>query len=454
MSPAPPSDLLNELRRLPGLIEEQPPRPLAIARLEARFRRATGTSGATCARIARDALRQVAANVGVLPTPAMAAILRAALGEIAGLADARSGDFESCMPFYEEFFDRHDAAPLSLIERAFAGEPWTQASAFWTRARIANHRGDVRGALAALRRVRLECAREDSTRMSLLAAEAAITEAVSVQNRWPFDPASEPDGGAMAEAARSLEALIARLRDDREASELSAAATPLHLGDKGSEPVRLRRDPTLAAALGTLGRTYAFLGRHDDAVQALLEARGRFVSPADRALSAHFLAQVELDRGSDRDGDRLECVLRCLVPPHTRDPAAGLARLRGGDLGFRFTVNLWLKAMAVGMFVAGVDRGAWCEALAERAPDGWGATVAAARSHPSELLCRYAGELLAAVGDTATAAWWFDVGVAIAREGGSTMQRLALFTERLARGEGAVFEDPRGSLHNPCFEHR
>jgi hypothetical protein len=117
-------------------------------------------------------------------------------------------------------------------------------------------------------------------------------------------------------------------------------------------------------------------------------------------------------------------------------------------------VNLWLKAMAVGMFVAGVDRGAWCEALAERAPDGWGATVAAARSHPSELLCRYAGELLAAVGDTATAAWWFDVGVAIAREGGSTMQRLALFTERLARGEGAVFEDPRGSLHNPCFEHR
>ncbi|MCA9644186.1 MAG: hypothetical protein KC492_26010 [Myxococcales bacterium] len=223
------------------------------------------------------------------------------------------------------------------------------------------------------------------------------------------------------------------------------------LGELGVEAPSNTQDPALGAALGTLGRTRAFLGDHDAAARTLLEARSQFATELDRSVNAAFLAHLELDRGSDADASRLERVLSTLAPEHARTPVHAVARLRAEDFGFRFTLDILLKTLATGVALDGTSHSDWQEALLG---DELFDLLTVQRSHPTELIGRHAGEVLQRGGHAAEAQRWFTLSVQVAAAGGSALQRTAVFTNLLAQHGAQAATGPRGCLTNPCYAQR
>jgi hypothetical protein len=459
---APTGGEMSNLRRIPFLAGERPPRPLSLAELQTHFERQGRVVGReeiaeVGVWLAQQALERLRGEASDRPEhPQTAAALRAALGEIVGIADGGAGDYEACEKVLRLFWDADPGGETPVIERVLGRDHWTLARARIARARIANRRGDAQQAHRSVALARRSAAYESSLRSRLLSIEAALLDAVAAQNQWPFEPGSQVDEDAMEEAGRVLDGVTRELRliMGTQAEEPPADFQPLDLGHIGREEWRSLRDPLFGKALGSLGRTWAFLGRHDEAARALLDARSLFVASKDRRRCAHHLAHVELDRGPELSFVRMQRVLDQIAPASDRSPEPGLRRLAGEDKAFRFTVNLLLKTLAHGLSMPGLDRDPWAAALAAEGIGSWLEEVRALRSRPTELLARHAAELLRVSGEELAAGRWFALGVEIGREGGATMQRLAVFTERLWRGADEDPTAPRGSVLRPSYEYR
>jgi hypothetical protein len=459
LEPTPVPEMLTEVRRLGSVLCTRPLQPMVAAAALTRLSRMGGLAGVVGTELARAALNWLANEIRrVAFEPATAALYRALTGEMMGIADARQGDYEACEHLLEALWDHPDDDGRPLVDHVLAGDPWGLAQAHVVRGRIANHRGDYGCAARAFERARAAGRSENSLRMRLLLAEAATLQAVAAQNRWPFDPQADDEASAMAEAAESLRALVERLMAaEAGAADTDPASPPddrLDLGALGAEPIHQAADPLLGAALGTLGRTLAFLGHHDEAVQRLLEARSCFAGRLDRVVNATYLAHVELDRPEGPDRSRLNLILDCVIPRSGRSAAACIARLQTGDAAFRFSANVILKALAAGYEIEDCPAEEWVDALRATGSRSLLGLLRSIGSHPTELVARHAAELLLRFGARDAATRWFDLGIGTAMQGGATMQRLGRFTERLSHGYGPDQTAPRGSVDNPCYEYR
>jgi hypothetical protein len=448
VSPAPGAEVTRRLLMLADTSSESPARPMGVARIHTILARTEGLVEAIAAPIALRALDSVMDSLsGTAGSGRTKALLRATLGEISGIVEARQGDYEACERVLERLWDERDPNTPGIIEASFSDDPWALTRAHFLRAQVANHRGDYAKATRSLDRAREIAQQERSIRMRLLMAEAAVVSAGAAQNRWPFDPSSDEERGAMDQAADWLHSSLVDLEDS--GREKTDAAAAWH--SEQEEPTQ--RDPFLGAALGTFGRTLAFLGQHDDATTSLLRSRRCFSSASDLCANAVYLTHVELDRPSRTDPDCFEQFLSLALEPAHRTPDLCSQRLLHDD-GFRFLLNVLLKALAFGLTPTGVDQELWAEALSSTGDESAFSSIARLRSHPSELLARHAGEVLSRWDRPAEAARWLDLSVKVGRSGEETMRRLAQFTERLANGDGADLRAPRGSVFNPCFEYR
>lgn len=459
---APTGADMASLRRIPALARERPPRPLALAELVTHFERegrkpgreVIGEVGAWLGDHALELFRSEASD---RPEDTQTAeTLRATLGQIAGMADGGAGDYEACEKVLRLYWDEDPRGETSILERALGRDHWTLARARIARARIASHRGDPQHAHRSVALARRSAAHESSLRSRLLSLEAALLEAVAAQNQWPFEPGSLSDARAMEDASTGLEGVIRELRSTlgSEVDEPPPDFQPLDLGSLGRELWRNVRDPLFGKALGSLGRSWGFLGRHDQAARALLDARSLFVASKDRTRCVHHLAHLELDRGPRFNDGLLQRMLDQILPAAARAPEVNLHRLSGGDKAFRFTINLLLKTLLRSRAVPGLDRRTWATAFSAEGTGSWFDEVRSLRSRPTDLLARHAAELLRVSGEEEAAGRWFALGVEVGREGGITMQRMAAFTERLWRGGGEDAAAPRGSILNPCYEYR
>jgi tetratricopeptide (TPR) repeat protein len=457
--PAPDAVDLAALRRLVSLVEANEIHSYGAAAIKVWFDRKSALARETGSGWATRALDRAWSTV---PDPACAArdvaALRRTLGEIRGMLEARGGDYDAA----EEIFRRATAprgeTSKSWIELVLGHNPHAVASALLERAAVANHRGDSQAATEALSHAVEVSSGERSLRTTVLRLECLTLWAVACQDSWPFSPPGEADLGRMREVERVLTNAVTSFRVLVDAVPPAASdarhlsADRLDLGSIGVEREPAVQDFTLGAALGTLGRTQAFLGDHDAAMRTLLEARSMFTSDLDRRLNAAFLAHAELDRGPATSADRLERILCLLVPAVQRSPNHAVQRIRSGDVGFRFLVDILLKALAFGIQITGADPHAWCEALTVH--DTLHNLLAALPSHPAELLGRHAGELLLRHGLPGDAQRWFDLAVRAAEAGGPSLRRSAVFTRKLALEGKVETAGPRGCLTNPCYSQR
>jgi len=453
-SVAPDAPALRELERLAMLATQQPASPLAVARSARAVGAGDGDGGAWLSDLRGLVLGRLVERASAPDArSATAAMLRATIGEIAGIVDARQGDYEACDEVLARFVDPRGGGEASLAELALDGDPWALASAWLVRARVANHRGDAGTATRACQKAVRAARREASVRARVLALEATNLTVVAAQNLWPYVTGT-PSFQALHDAAVELEREVGRYQ--ALVTALGEAPAPasreprLTIGAI-AEPAADQCDPILGAAYGTLGRSMAFLGRHDDAVSMLLFARAHLLSPLDRSLNTCFLLHVELDRPRP-DPAIVGQLFDRVVAVDERAPSAFARRLAAGDLGSRFTVDLLLKAMVAGIAVPGATPREWADALSDE--QGLLASLARVRTHPTELIARHAGELLHAADRRERSAAWLTLGIEVGREGGGALQRIARFTELLAGTAAAPAGAPRGSIFNPCYEYR
>jgi hypothetical protein len=236
--------------------------------------------------------------------------IRKAAAEIQAELAERHGNYEDCEEVLVRLWDRH-----GFID-ALQGEPWELANAWYLRAAVANHRGDVGTSFSALKRVTEALDREKSLRALVLRLQAATLAAVAAQNRWPFTS----DRNTLFEANEVLKEIIGRMQTD----------ILKHLG--------CSQDPVLGAALGTWGRSLAFLGKHDAAEEALFRARQCFTGTKDLRQNAIYLALVTLDRPTlNTANNKLFCqAFEDIIMVKDRTPDYAISQLNSNDKEFGF----------------------------------------------------------------------------------------------------------------------
>ena len=454
---APPNAALTRLRAVSALVAQGDLHAYPIAEAKVWFDRQGGFGGRVGSELTSRVLDHAWRGP---PKPEHVhrdgAAMRRTSGIVAGILDARGGDYEAPEEILKRAFDPGPSEVGSRVDALLGRQAFAFAAAHAQRALVANHRGDSHVARLALARADEAASGESSLRATLLRVDCMTFWAIACQDAWPY---VAPGEGAQGD----LQAVEHALRDAVEEFRALAHAFPprertprlplprLDLSELGSEPVARFLDPTLGQALGTLGRTQAFLGDHDAATHTLLEARAIFTTALDRGVNAAFLAHLELDRGARVSAQRLERILSSYVADDARTPAYAIARLRAEDHGFRFALDIILKALASGIELRGALTSAWHDALVS---DELHALLSALCSHPTELVGRHAGEFLQRGGDHAAAQRWFALSVRVANTGGPAMQRSAVFTELLAREGTAAATGPRGCLTNPCYAQR
>jgi hypothetical protein len=295
---------------------------------------------------------------------------------------------------------------------------------------VCNHRGDVDGALRALERLD-EAAREGrGLALDLVRVDAYNLANVTVQNMLP---ASEEEVERVCADLERYGALLLDL-----AARLERAATSLAVADVGG-------DPDIGRLLGTVARTFGFLERWDEADALLLRARKHFVAERDTRFNRIVRARLAVaSHRADRLAEELDALLST---PKLLTADAWTARVRE-DPAERFLLDVLLRAQAAGVPVPGLDPGSWRQALCER--ELFTALSEGPGTHPTELIARHAWEVVRH--DPPAASRWLDLSLRVARAGGPTLRRFALFTEALARGEAP--RGPAGSVFNPTFEYR
>ena len=391
-------------------------------------------AGSALVRAAADrALDVLMARLARLQPSRRGALLTGLVNDLETATELRTGDYRA----EAAVLDRLARGDVDLLEQSLRGDPWTLARAYQQALAIANHIGAVDEGAAALRRAREYGRRETSLRGHALLLQIETLAAVHLQNRWPFSADDAAAAQAMEDAAAHLGPVVDEARRLRERLlVLSNAPTG---------------DAVLAEALGTLGRTLAFVGHHDGARERLLEARTHLTSERDLAVNACHLCQVELDTIAPSPERFGEC-LTWFLDDAGRHPEAVSRRLFGGDRGHRFTLNVLLKALVQGVAVVGAVPEQWQLALQRDDPDSILAALRASPSHPTELVARRAAELLSA---GPARERWFDLAAACAlSDNRPTLLAIAAFTCHLRAGGRPDTSALRGSLLNPCFEYR
>lgn len=332
----------------------------------------------------------------------------------------------------------------------------------------ANHRGDVEAARTAG-----DCFDEvlqGGASLVLVAEDLAMRNfaAVAAQNRLPAD---EETVGAIREELRAgadelrqrcddagdvVEIAITR-RGDSPAPRVPDDASEVALWRCfGREPRWRFPDRERGRLIGTAARSLAFAGELDRALEWGLDARSFFAEGFDLRFNAAVLGRILLEKArvsGAPDLDRIQPVL----------DSAGVGGLDARSVkkrveenaAARFELDLVLRAI---LWAPGAVRqvSRWRDVLEDDGSSSVFATLAALRSHPTELIGRHAGEFLRAAGGHDAARRWFDLSLALSAEAekDSAVARFAPFTRWLAQGGTGEPSGREGSVTNPTFEYR
>jgi hypothetical protein len=218
------------------------------------------------------------------------------------------------------------------------------------------------------------------------------------------------------------------------------------------------RDRELARCLGTIARSYAFLGRYDDALRTALESRAHFQGDAfDLRINANVIARILLDSsrsgGATEKKDAIAKALKLAGVSDLADPHQVILHLADAP-ALRFSVDLLLRAIIfcplavditlMRLWMVDVEKGASSELYKVL-------SASKLRTHPTELIARHAGETCT---EDASKKAWLELSRDLSRAGGdhSTLKRLEPFTTALL--EGKPVSGKPGSVSNPTFEHR
>src|SRR5262249_28743751 len=152
-----------------------------------------------------------------------------------------------------------------------------------------NHRGDLATARQAV--AGFDAILRGGRSLMLLALEFQVRNlaVVTVQNELPFEAGSAEHlcselaarTHALVEAAEHAAALVAK--DPASGTvprERSEEERKLWRHACGTGPAFAAPDLELGMAFGTIARSHAFLGQHDDALRAAMAARARFTNMA------------------------------------------------------------------------------------------------------------------------------------------------------------------------------
>lgn len=333
----------------------------------------------------------------------------------------------------------------------------------------ANHRGDLATARQAV--AEFDAILRGGRSLMLLAIEFQVRNlaVVTVQNELPFE--AESAERICSELTSRTHALIAAA--DHAATLVAAAPSSDVVSQEhpeqerklwkhacGTEPSFATPDLELGMVFGTIARSYAFLGRYDDALRAAMAARARFTNMAfELGVNAAVISRIEIERARcDPEEARkragvLEAALR-LCGAEALVRGQSLPDLRAQPAA-RFALDIALRAL---LWAPHVPFGAK-SLLAQLARPEFVTTLSRGtlRSHPSELLARHAAELLRRHdGPSEVITELFKLSRTLCAEhpAASTLGRLGRFTAKLHEDPSFEYEGPAGSVFNPNFEYR
>lgn len=438
-----------------------------IARLEGNARAAAGRFALVEEGTARTARLMFDRAIGRLEKkgPGELARLAAHLASFArGVLDARTGAYEGLWSMLSATWAAD--APLPSRVREAVRDRELRATLDRLTMECANHRGDVEAAERAHARFNQELSGARS--IALLAESLTVRNlrVVNIQNRFLCTPEEAPHRRdeltrATSELAESVEEAAALVIL---AERITPAATALEAGrpreqalwdSLGATRVSERPDAGRGRCVGSLARSYAFLGDTARAIEHLLRARVLFgEDEADLRFNAAVLVRVLAEQGR-------------LGHPNARATRAALelAEARGAtqptniaeqvrkNPALRFTIDALLRVMLwVPDAVDGDERAAWQKLVGQGRHASLFEALARGelRSHPSELLARHAGEL--ARGEARRD--WLTLSIELSEEAtDGTIRNLTPFTRALFE-EHVQAEAPMGSVENPTFEYR
>lgn len=442
------------------------------ARLDARAAGERGHAALTArgaARLARAFFAHAVARWEQRDDRALAGLVARLAGAVHGRLEEKSGQYEGAWRALELAWAGDGA--LARRARALAIDAERRAALDRMTIECANHRGDVAAAELAWERFRAGVA---GLRSLAVLAESLRAHNVwhgALQNRLPA-PADEievlrarlaADGDALerrATSAGELADVVPDVRaDDGQDRDVPASDDELRLWSAlGEARGRCIPDREVGRCFGTVARTWAFLGDHERAVRAALQARRRFGDDAfDLRFNAIVLLTILCDEARVAGAERarstaIAALLDQVCGARFDRPREVVTRLDAAP-GERFALDRLLRALlwARSAVRAPLAR-AWREHLAEgRDSVLFKALALRHRTHPSELLARHAAEL----SEGAARAAWLALSLELtdAAPEGSTLRRFSAFTRGL-QGGAPVAEAVAGSELAPTFEYR
>ncbi len=398
------------------------------------------------------------------------ACARALLADAEVELAARSGSYEGlACALTAGWSAPSERALLARRQRAQLRDRTLHARLWRATLECANHRGDVEGAARAVAQFDEIERRGRSQR---IAAEAFVMQnlaVVALQNELPCAPERADEvHDALVRATEALTAAVSLTAAESGPADPDepAGAGDVHAEEAlwqhgcGGPPAWAAPDYELASAFGTTARSWAFLGRIDEALAAAMAARARFGRDEhELKVNASIIARIELERARlDPEAARgkagvLDAALRLcgahalasdrLLPDLHAQPAA------------RFALDIALRALLWAPTVSFASKG-----LLEQVTSAGFVTLLSRgglRSHPTELVARHAAELLRKDGrsrDASTQLLRLSIALCEAAPPASTLQRLGQFTTRLLGQPHFRSEGPAGSIFNPTFEYR
>ena len=336
----------------------------------------------------------------------------------------------------------------------------------------ANHRGDVVPARNA--RDAFTALAQRGTSLAMLAEMFRVRNlwCVTVQNQL-----SAPD----AEAQARMDEVLASARDLLAVAEEAGALVevverlgPGAHGDERPDPVAAREDEALwrdlgktapvwkgidcerGRCLGTVARSYAFAGQMDEAIEKLLQSRLCFGADSfERGINATVLCRVLLERARLTDGrlqDGLEAAWAIAGIAALYDPRAAVAAIQA-EKSARFRLDVLFRGLLWAPKVVGAEVAErWTRELRTGSRGVLFALLSSGDyvSHPTELIARHAGELVAGP----AAMDWFGMSIRqSAQSADGTIRVFGEFTAGLRDGTKSTSGTP-GSVLNPTFEYR
>jgi hypothetical protein len=459
-----PREMVRTVTQVDVALRDTPPDLVRAARAVAALEghgRGTATdalrpaAGVAATRVWEGGLRALERRLRSAPT-----LARALAAQVEAVLTVKSGAYEGVW----RALDAGWCGDSPLADAVRAEAPREVAAMLWRcTLECANHRGDTRNARRASAEVKPLFEGARSFRLLVERQQFRNLEVVALQNGFLAEESQVAElREALATATEDLAAAAELAGDLAELAFPSTAAVILVPDEEEAlwrafgkearfEPTNLER----GGQYGTVGRSHAFLGDLDAAVDALFVARSLFGgSDFDLGFNAAILARVELERARLGQGrpEPLGAALAAAGIDAVRRPKR-LRELLPRQPGRRFTLDLLLRALLWAPEAAGVEPGVWHLSLADERIYAALAT-GELRSHPTELIARHAGELLLEV-DRKAAERWFELSLALSAEApDGTMRAMARATRLLGDNDSEMGTGTPGSLTNPTFEYR